>query len=137
KPGVFGPAPGNRLADISDGTSNTLMVGERPPPDSLQAGRWYTFQFVPAFAPGPDGFMPIPAPRWAFDLECAPAGSRFGPGRTDNPCDRLHFWSLHPAGANFLFADGSTRFLSYSAEPIMVALATRAGGEVVDLTPYE
>ncbi len=33
--------------------------------------------------------------------------------------------------ANFLFADGSVRFLSYSANPIMPALASRAGGEAV------
>jgi prepilin-type processing-associated H-X9-DG protein len=58
---------------------------------------------------------------------------RYGPGRLENPCDSYHFWSLHPAGANFLFADGSARYLSYAAEPIMVALATCRGGEVVSL----
>lgn len=45
----------------------------------------------------------------------------------------FHFWSLHSGGANFAFADGSVRFLRYSAEPIMPALATRAGGEAVSL----
>jgi len=49
------------------------------------------------------------------------------------PCDRYHFWSLHPNGANFLFADGAVHFLTYSAEPIMIPLATRGGGEVVEL----
>ena len=48
-------------------------------------------------------------------------------------CSRFHFWSLHSGGANIAFADGSVRFLSYSADPIMPALATRAGGEVVSL----
>jgi prepilin-type processing-associated H-X9-DG protein len=56
-----------------------------------------------------------------------------GPGRTANPCDRYHLWSLHPGGANFLFADASCRFLPYSAEPLMIPLATRDGGEVVEL----
>jgi prepilin-type processing-associated H-X9-DG protein len=51
----------------------------------------------------------------------------------DIRCHQGHFWSLHPGGANFAFADGSVRFLSYSAEPILPALATRAGGEVVGL----
>ncbi|HLW66382.1 MAG TPA: H-X9-DG-CTERM domain-containing protein [Gemmataceae bacterium] len=57
----------------------------------------------------------------------------YGPGRIDNPCDSFHFWSLHPMGANFLFCDGSVHFIAYSAAEIMPALATRAGGEVVDL----
>jgi prepilin-type processing-associated H-X9-DG protein len=39
----------------------------------------------------------------------------------------------HPLGANFLFADGSARFLPYSAEPVMMALGSRSGGEVVEL----
>ena len=66
------------------------------------------------------------------DLGCR-GPIRYGPGRLTNRCDVLHFWSLHSGGANFVFCDGSVRFLPYSAEPIMVALATRAGGETVAL----
>jgi prepilin-type processing-associated H-X9-DG protein len=67
-----------------------------------------------------------------FDVECANTqSSRYFYGRIDNPCDRFHYWSLHPGGANFIFADGSVRFLAYTADPILGALATRAGGEVV------
>jgi prepilin-type processing-associated H-X9-DG protein len=36
-------------------------------------------------------------------------------------------------GANFIFADGSARFLTYDAAPIMPALASRAGGEIADV----
>jgi prepilin-type processing-associated H-X9-DG protein len=45
----------------------------------------------------------------------------------------FHFWSPHPGGANFVLADGSVRFVSYSADPLMPALASRAGGEVSSL----
>src|SRR5207249_1105130 len=62
---------------------------------------------------------------------CPPGPFPYGPGRVTNQCDAFHFWSLHPGGANFLFADGSVQFLSYSAASIMAPLATRAGGESV------
>ena len=45
-------------------------------------------------------------------------------------CSLFQYWSLHQGGANFAFADGSVRFLAYSADPILGALASRAGGEV-------
>lgn len=121
---------GARLTDIRDGTSNTLMVGERPPPLSLQAGWWYS-SLVPSpsvyFAKGPDPDLFAAYGEAAID-DCA-GPFKFGPGALNNPCDRWHFWSLHPGGANFLFADGSAKFLSYAAEPVTVALATRSGGE--------
>lgn len=41
------------------------------------------------------------------------------------------FWSHHPGGANFLYANGSVHFLSYAADDILAALGTRAGGEAV------
>jgi prepilin-type processing-associated H-X9-DG protein len=49
----------------------------------------------------------------------------------NDDCAVFHFWSPHPGGAHFIFADGSVHFLTYPAAPIMPALATRAGGELV------
>jgi prepilin-type processing-associated H-X9-DG protein len=48
-------------------------------------------------------------------------------------CATLHYWSPHPGGANFAFADGSVRFITYGAAEILPKLATRAGGEAVSL----
>lgn len=133
-PGVLGQFPGIRITDIRDGTSQTIMVGERPPPDSLQAGRWYTRLFNREPAPGPDVFMSIPPAGLIDDPECSVRGAGFGPGRSDNPCDRYQLWSFHAGGANFLFADGSVRFLSHKAgAAVLPALATRNGGEQVNL----
>ena len=61
---------------------------------------------------------------------CGPGPYQFQPGDFKNQCDAFHFWSPHPGGANFAFADGSVHFLTYSADAILPALATRAGGEV-------
>jgi prepilin-type processing-associated H-X9-DG protein/prepilin-type N-terminal cleavage/methylation domain-containing protein len=132
--GVMGIYPGVRIADITDGASLTLLLAERPPPDTLQAGKWYTW-VVPfgvwAYQYGPDESMIAEGATVPGDSCGGPF--RFGPGRTNNPCDRYHFWSLHAGGANFAFADGSVRFLRYGARDVLPALATRAGGEAVPI----
>ena len=47
------------------------------------------------------------------------------------------FSSLHPGGANFLFADGSVRFLRDSIRfRTFLSLATRRGREVISADEY-
>jgi prepilin-type processing-associated H-X9-DG protein len=46
----------------------------------------------------------------------------------------ISFGSMHSGGAFFLFGDGSCRFLSKTTDlKVLQAVATRRGGEVVDL----
>lgn len=121
-----------RFADIADGTSNTLLLGERPPGADFQFGWWYAGagQLVTGAA---DLVLGAREP----NLQPVTSGSPCGPGRYpfmpaggfNDPCGMFHFWSPHSGGANFVLADGSVRFLSYSADPLMPALASRAGGE--------
>ena len=131
--GVMAQYPATRMDDIFDGASQTIMVSERPPPDTLQAGMWYTWlsqDGVWGNQYGPNEAMSVNGAIVPGD----PCGGvmRFGPGRLNNNCDRYHLWSLHSGGSNFAFADGSVRFIGYSAVDTVVELATRAGGEVVD-----
>ena len=123
------------LADVADGSSNTLMVGERPPSADLWLGWWYAG--YGQSQDGSDDMVLSVRERCLNSFSgpgCAVGPYTFGPGRTDNQCDAFHFWSLHlGGGANFLHADGSVHFLPYSAAPIMPALASRAGGETVSL----
>jgi prepilin-type processing-associated H-X9-DG protein len=119
-----------RLTDITDGASNTLMVGERPPSANGILGWWYAGE---GQSKDGSGDMVLGVRGRCVSLYCAgcPSGPYdFQPGRVRNQCDAMHFWSLHPGGANFLFADGSARFLAYPVNPLMPALATRAGDEV-------
>ncbi|MBX9624548.1 MAG: DUF1559 domain-containing protein [Gemmataceae bacterium] len=120
-----------RLIDIHDGTSNTLLVGERPPSSDLRLGWWYR-----GWGQNKNGsaemLLGVREDNTSVPA-CPPGPHRFGPGRLDKKCDAFHFWSLHPGGANFLFADGSVRFLAYSADAVLPALATRSGGEVAEL----
>ena len=64
---------------------------------------------------------------------CPPGPYDFKQGDLNNRCDGYHFWSMHSGGAHFALADGLVRFLSYSANAILPALATRNGGEAVGL----
>lgn len=127
---------GIRLNDARDGLSHTLLLGERPPPDTLQAGQWYSGTWfatgVYAANRGPDHSLHIVQPSTGND-SCKPT-YYFSPGDTTNPCDRFHFWSFHGQGGNFIFADGSARFLPYRIDQsILVALATRSGGESIEI----
>ena len=113
-----------------DGASNTVSVGERVPSASLWYGWWfadsgdYPFFGTTGIALGSnerrtDGGTP----------------ESFRNGELIDPNDdhRWHYWSMHPGGSNFLFADGSVRLIKYSAAPDLLGkLATYQGGEVVD-----
>jgi prepilin-type N-terminal cleavage/methylation domain-containing protein/prepilin-type processing-associated H-X9-DG protein len=142
---------GVRLADISDGTSNTLMVGERPPSKDLIFG-WMFAGFGNSGDGDGDVILGIserhdsdysgvsiqtdpngkPCSRGSPDPNSSLA-YKLSPGSLFNQCDQFHYWSLHSGGANFCLGDGSVRFLSYDTNPVVQrAMATRAGNEVFD-----
>lgn len=58
--GVFSQISGIRSTDVSDGTSQTVAVGERPPPDSLKAGQWYNAAIVGGRFGWPNQHMDVP-----------------------------------------------------------------------------
>lgn len=121
-----------RIADITDGTSNTLFAGERPPSTDFQYGWWYA-GVGQRYTGSADMILGVEEQNVMLVTagSCPPGTYAFAPGSIANQCDMFHFWSPHSGGAHFLFADGSVHFLSYSAAPLLPALASRAGGESV------
>lgn len=66
-----------------------------------------------------------------------PSGTQYPQAPNNTRCDLHHFWSKHTAGSDWVFADGSVRFMTYNLTPAMwQALATRAGGEVIDASQF-
>ena len=100
--------------DFLDGTTETLIVGERS--SKLSYSTWV-------------GSI--------HDGEHSPARvvgvTRFPPNSDYSAEAAVHnFSSLHPAGTQFVAADGSVRLVNESIEMrVYHALCTRAGGEVV------
>jgi prepilin-type N-terminal cleavage/methylation domain-containing protein/prepilin-type processing-associated H-X9-DG protein len=134
--GMIFPDSATRMLDATDGASNTLLVGERPPSADLQAGWWYA-GIGDDFQGTSDFFLGVREvrPRKARYAQCPLGPYEYTPGQSNfqYQCDMFHFWSPHSGGGHFLLVDGSVHFLNYSVNPLMPALASRAGGEPVTL----
>jgi prepilin-type N-terminal cleavage/methylation domain-containing protein/prepilin-type processing-associated H-X9-DG protein len=127
--GVIYESSRTRIVDISDGTSNTVLVGERPPSPNLFWG-WWTWSAFDASLGVRDTWAVFPTSGKQPFVYCPGLFPENYRPNTTNNCDTHHFWSLHPGGGNWLFADASVRFLPYACNAILPALATRSGGEI-------
>jgi prepilin-type N-terminal cleavage/methylation domain-containing protein/prepilin-type processing-associated H-X9-DG protein len=121
-------ARGPKMTDVIDGLSNTTIVGERPPADSVTSGgyRWGWWR-------GSDfnTVMANPNLEASIITGCTTPGY-FRPDVPSNRCAATHFWSMHPGGGNWLLGDGSVRFFSYQAgTTTLPQMASINGGEVV------
>ena len=116
------------ISDITDGTSQTLVIGEidLDQDDPLKT-------VYPAYCPGGSCFVGI---HWsAGNYMSTYRGINESNGEVSYqwPAPRSH----HPGGCHFSFADGHVSFLNEDVElDLLWALTTRAGGEVIDSMEY-
>lgn len=119
-----------RLRDITDGTSHTIIVGERPPSTDFWYGWWYA-GYGQLGEGSTDALLGVEEENLRENqlYHCGFLKSYYKPGRMTDMCSALHYWSLHPGGANFGFADGSVRFIDYGGGSMLRDLSSRDGGE--------
>jgi prepilin-type N-terminal cleavage/methylation domain-containing protein len=117
------------IRQITDGLSNTLMVGERPPSADNLFGTWSG----PNFDSCMWAINDLPSVYDIHGVEhLCPAPSFFSPGNLDDNCHISHYWSFHAGGGNWLLCDSSVRFMAYSAGTTVIPpMATFAGGEII------
>jgi prepilin-type N-terminal cleavage/methylation domain-containing protein/prepilin-type processing-associated H-X9-DG protein len=132
--GTFYRNSRTRMAEITDGLTNTIFFGEQSPTrsDSTWVG------IVP-------GAVTCPTPRFAFagcdgaapqiNIHSGPGAGEFPP-LIHPPNDPFGYvdemFSDHPSGCNVLLGDGSVRFASKTINgQVWAALATRAAGDTV------
>ena len=136
------------IAEITDGTSNTMAIGEQSDFLTPAGGIPPTWDPTTSTCYSGDcrsdcshGFSMGPWPKAAgiesqFNVTCVIHPINFksttGYGIQNNCGPNSPIQSAHPGGANVAFADGSTHFLSESLDiQALRYLATRSDGQVV------
>lgn len=114
--GMFYRSDGTRplnLLGITDGTSNTLMIGESSHTIDVHCGGW-------AF------------PNYVHGTCAIPLNYKDPTGNRSSWPNRYSFYSYHTGGGNFARADGSVSFIRDSINlTVYRNMATIRGGEVI------
>ncbi|MEX0793530.1 MAG: DUF1559 domain-containing protein [Pirellulaceae bacterium] len=122
--GLFKLRGGIGLAQITDGSSNTIMLGELS---------WKDYRFYRAWNRGlhwtSGGLYMATTKNYRYPINIGVNNPSF-----TMVANNGGYGSHHPGGANFGFADGSVRFMAETIDmETYLAVASRNGGEVLQL----
>jgi prepilin-type processing-associated H-X9-DG protein len=133
--GVFFFGSAVRIADILDGTTNTLLFGERYHRDTNYDGNAGSYTKMAGWgywspSSGQPGIGDVTLGTVVPINYRHPAGAA-----VNNAYEDLRITAMgsgHPGGCNVALADGSVRFISQTIDQTTLrALSTRAGGETI------
>jgi prepilin-type processing-associated H-X9-DG protein/prepilin-type N-terminal cleavage/methylation domain-containing protein len=126
--GIFFRDSNIGFQDLTDGTSQTLAVGERS--QNFGQSTWVGSVTNAVLYPVDNDGIGYARAESAPGMILGHAGGRFGPGNAGSEVNQ--FYSRHPGGVDFLFADGHVSFLKTTLpNTTFRALATRAGSEPI------
>jgi prepilin-type N-terminal cleavage/methylation domain-containing protein/prepilin-type processing-associated H-X9-DG protein len=114
-----------RMADIVDGTSSTVVIGEMYVDYDTSRKAWLETNYPGSYCPGNQCYL---ANIWAHGnvMTTAYGINQFAGSQS------LGVQSFHAGGAQFAFADGHVGFISQSiVQGTLKSLTTRAGSEFV------
>jgi len=159
--GMFMPESVVKISDVTDGMSNTFLIGEMSRFPNEQGSTAWMWANLAAYWPDPTwwskggrvtgGAFVLAPPNTpadttgnifnaCFDKCSSPPDWLNNATVPGGPCNTLGQWafrSFHPGGVNFAMADGSVRFIKNSVNlNTYRALGTRNLGEVVGSDQY-
>lgn len=130
--GILGKDIKRKLTDVTDGTSNTIMFGDRAGgPEHYVNGQVVT---TPPVSNG----LGWGARANYIQLEGYYSDGLTTPGPRVMNANNDEFYSFHPGGCNFSFGDGSVHFLRADISPVVfAALLTCRAGETFSSADWE
>jgi prepilin-type N-terminal cleavage/methylation domain-containing protein/prepilin-type processing-associated H-X9-DG protein len=133
---TFQSPSSSKIANITDGTSNTFLMGERTGGDKIYSGtKQITVPAVLGATNGGGWGDPLLGENWLAGAVRGATGYPIAEGGCAINCTNFRgqgFHGFHPGGAQFVMADGSVQFNSESVDAfVFAARITREKGEVV------
>lgn len=123
------------ISMVRDGTSNTIMLGERSPPADGQWGWWDTKCCIE------DTISPVVGKRDRYSngiFGSCPEPAYYRPADARDNCTFNSLSAYHAGGGNFCMADGSVRTIAFHVvetkcgdKTLLEVLASRSGSEIL------